>query len=448
MALMITSPITIGAANSKMSDTTNKTEENSGVPGYTSTRVGDHTVITPKDKKASVYQKVTPREQYAVARDVANRAINEINAIRSRRPSSFTGGINDANIAARMQAAETYGDTLPGGSRYSRSRQTAYDIADSYRNVLATAPKPPTRTEPIPDRPDRPDPRPPRENHDAWINQQYRELLGRDAGTEGLNYWTGDLNRGQTKDQVRSNIMLSDEYKNRLKLVTDYKNEHGVNPAEDWLDARVGPGGKWLMEGYGNKSATTSTGQNSSNTLFDLDNIDPSTLSITRIDPNYSTNTGSTKTPEAKPNMSLTEDPNWDKSIGYAPKSFGVGPEYDKYTKIFQKQIDSGSTLEQAMYLSRTSTPEDFLKAFGDRSMWRKWKGSSQGGIRGKGHKSKNKAHTAAAKAGIAKANKLSGWMGGPCDIRLKTDIAPLMSTEINDDLAELAFFVKELRVK
>ena len=80
--------------------------------------------------------------------------------------------------------------------------------------------------------------------------------------------------------------------------------------------------------------------------------------------------------------------------------------------------------------------------------MWRKWGGGSKGGIRGAGHKSKNKAHTAAAKAGIAKANKLSGWMGGPCDIRLKTDIAPLMSTEINDDLAELAFFVKELRVK
>ena len=86
---------------------------NNGIDGYTQTRVGDHTILTPKDKKASVYQKVTPREQYAVARDVANRAINEINAIRGDRPSSFTGGINDANIAARMQAAETYGDTLP-----------------------------------------------------------------------------------------------------------------------------------------------------------------------------------------------------------------------------------------------------------------------------------------------------------------------------------------------
>ena len=86
---------------------------NNGIDGYSQTRVGDHSILTPKDKKASVYQKVTPREQYVVARDVANRAINEINAIRGDRPSSFTGGINDANIAARMQAAETYGDTLP-----------------------------------------------------------------------------------------------------------------------------------------------------------------------------------------------------------------------------------------------------------------------------------------------------------------------------------------------
>ena len=33
-----------------------------------------------------------------------------------------------------------------------------------------------------------------------------------------------------------------------------------------------------------------------------------------------------------------------------------------------------------------------------------------------------------------------------PCDIRTKTDIAPLITTEVNDDLAQVAFFVKELR--
>ena len=33
-----------------------------------------------------------------------------------------------------------------------------------------------------------------------------------------------------------------------------------------------------------------------------------------------------------------------------------------------------------------------------------------------------------------------------PCDIRLKEDIAPLEQTDINDDLAEIAFFIKDLR--
>jgi len=32
------------------------------------------------------------------------------------------------------------------------------------------------------------------------------------------------------------------------------------------------------------------------------------------------------------------------------------------------------------------------------------------------------------------------------CDIRTKTDIAPLETTEVNDDLAQAAFFVKKLR--
>ena len=32
------------------------------------------------------------------------------------------------------------------------------------------------------------------------------------------------------------------------------------------------------------------------------------------------------------------------------------------------------------------------------------------------------------------------------CDIRVKTNISPLETTEVNDDLAQVAFFVKELR--
>ena len=36
--------------------------------------------------------------------------------------------------------------------------------------------------------------------------------------------------------------------------------------------------------------------------------------------------------------------------------------------------------------------------------------------------------------------------IGALCDIRTKVDIAPLESTEVNDSLAEIAFFVKGLR--
>jgi hypothetical protein len=51
--------------------------------------------------------------------------------------------------------------------------------------------------------------------YDAFINQTYNELLGRDAGEEGLNYWSGDLEGGQTEQQVIDNIKRGDEYQNR-----------------------------------------------------------------------------------------------------------------------------------------------------------------------------------------------------------------------------------------
>ena len=137
-------------------------ETNNGIDGYTQSSVGDYTILTPKDKKASVYQKVTPREQYAVARDVANRAINEINAIRADSPSSFTGGINDANIAARMQAAETYGDTLPG-----RRAST------SFRPMVGIGSDVPVRGIPAPESLSPPGPPPP------WMTRREppRELI-------------------------------------------------------------------------------------------------------------------------------------------------------------------------------------------------------------------------------------------------------------------------------
>ena len=43
---------------------------------------------------------------------------------------------------------------------------------------------------------------------------------------------------------------------------------------------------------------------------------------------------------------------------------------------------------------------------------------------------------------GISKALPLAF----ACDMRLKTDVSPLETTDVNDDLAEMAFFVKGLR--
>ncbi len=41
---------------------------------------------------------------------------------------------------------------------------------------------------------------------------------------------------------------------------------------------------------------------------------------------------------------------------------------------------------------------------------------------------------------------KIAPIVGMVCDMRLKTDVSPLETTEVNDDLAQVAFFVKELR--
>ena len=49
----------------------------------------------------------------------------------------------------------------------------------------------------------------------------------------------------------------------------------------------------------------------------------------------------------------------------------------------------------------------------------------------------------------LDKGLKIAGTLApflGICDMRLKTDVSPLETTEVNDDLAQVAFFVKELR--
>ena len=51
---------------------------------------------------------------------------------------------------------------------------------------------------------------------------------------------------------------------------------------------------------------------------------------------------------------------------------------------------------------------------------------------------------SAAVGAGVSAGAK--ALIGTMCDERLKVDMAPLESTEVNDSLAEIAFFVKGLR--
>jgi len=100
--------------------------------------------------------------------------------------------------------------------------------------------------------------------------------------------------------------------------------------------------------------------------------------------------------PKVPPNMALNKSPNLDKSSSktseavpntgvkrFSQGSFGVGKEYDKYTKMYQKQIDEGITLEQSMYLSRTATQQDHINAFGNTDNWRKWGGGNKMGSAG-----------------------------------------------------------------
>ena len=239
---------------------------NNGIDGYSQTRVGDHTILTPKDKKASVYQKVTPREQYAVARDVANRAINEINAIRGDRPSSFTGGINDSNIATRMQSAETYGDTLPGRRP-----------SGSFRPIAG---------------------------------------IGSDV-------------------PVRGTLIDADRVSATAPQISEIRGDWGYGPSIRYPEPSQ-------------EVAPTPTP-----TPTDPDPIPTE------------------PTPEEEFKTIWKPTDNYDGG-GYVPGQFGRGPKYEEYEKLFANSIAEGFTLEEAMRLSRVSTPYDWEQAFGSADQWKK----------------------------------------------------------------------------
>ena len=89
-----------------------------------------------------------------------------------------------------------------------------------------------------------------------------------------------------------------------------------------------------------------------------------------------------------------------------------------------------------------------FLQNYPDPPVTNYYGGGSSGG----GSKGGSKIGSAigGAAAGFAKGGipgAIIGGIGGLfCDERVKVDIAPLETTEVNDDLAQVAFFIKGLR--
>ena len=75
-----------------------------------------------------------------------------------------------------------------------------------------------------------------------WIKQTYRDELGREAGQEGLDYWSKDIEGGATREEVLANIRRSDE-----KWLGDtYKKELGRDLGDEgrnwWMGDLRGKG--------------------------------------------------------------------------------------------------------------------------------------------------------------------------------------------------------------
>ncbi len=49
------------------------------------------------------------------------------------------------------------------------------------------------------------------EGRNYFVKRTYKDILGRDADKEGYNYWLGELNAGKSRDSIIDNIYNSDE---------------------------------------------------------------------------------------------------------------------------------------------------------------------------------------------------------------------------------------------
>ena len=165
----------------------------------------------------------------------------------------------------------------------------------------------------------------------------------------------------------------------------------------------------------------------------------------------------------------LSPGQGWNAPAAAAPDGFSFGDAMDAFTKGYSATMGpggitpGGSSFLRAYDSSKgaipTTTPStstssaftaggkthtmpgiiideqpDFI-AFKDNVQYPVPQGSSSSGSKGGGF-----LDTVGKVVGIGSA------IANLCDIRTKTDISPLEITEVNDDLAQVAFFVKELR--
>jgi hypothetical protein len=76
------------------------------------------------------------------------------------------------------------------------------------------------------------------------IQDIYGTHLGRQAATEGLDYWSEKLDKGGSIEDVIRGIQSGSEYKGRQGLITSFGEANdGSKPSEAYLDARLSPGG-------------------------------------------------------------------------------------------------------------------------------------------------------------------------------------------------------------
>ena len=125
-----------------------------------------------------------------------------VNAGRDIRDSAIIGGASAAGrdiVAAGSGDVET-GDGGGGNTVNTNPVVTTDPVVKPGPHIDYAPPK--DDTPPIEDIPPiHGDPEGPGK-YDEFINRTFNDLIGRDAGEEGLTYWSGDLEGGQTEDQV------------------------------------------------------------------------------------------------------------------------------------------------------------------------------------------------------------------------------------------------------